>query len=155
MWLWKWLRLKAVFVSKHINKRHTMKPAECFTRLLLASMCDCFTRLPELWKVTVQGESAKRRPESIQHFLFLVSVFLFGERDLYCRARYFTRKKVSITGVQENTFRKISLWFPICRGESQRFGKMSGKLIRWWDFLQFDVILKIIKIRDEKYDINI
>jgi hypothetical protein len=35
----------------------------------------------------------------MQHFLFLVSVFLFGERDLLRRARI-QRKKV-ITGVQE------------------------------------------------------
>lgn len=65
----------------------------------------------ELWKVIVQGESAKRRPESIQHFLFLVSVFLFGERDLYCRARYFTREKRCPSQVyktkKKNTFRKI------------------------------------------------
>jgi hypothetical protein len=67
------------------------------------SMCDCFAlfreqeveavdegRTQQRKKIVVQGERAKelkRRPESIQHFLFLVSVFLFGERDLYCRAR--------------------------------------------------------------------
>lgn len=59
----------------------------------------------------VQGESAKRRPESIQHFLFLVSVFLFGERDLYCRARYFNREKRCPSQVyktkKKNTSRKI------------------------------------------------
>jgi hypothetical protein len=54
----------------------------------------------------VQGERAqelKRRPESIQHFLiFLVSVFLFGERDLYCRARGdFARSKKKQASKQE------------------------------------------------------
>lgn len=96
--------------KQQASKLHTIKQSPLDVRWCSNVFSDCCSlqcviasRFSKLWKVTVQGESAKRRPESIQHFLFLVSVFLFGERDLYCRARYFTREKRCPSQVYKKT----------------------------------------------------
>lgn len=110
-----WLYQKNNTVDSHTSKHQL---SECF-------LFKCVIAL-QIFKVGKSDCASRSQPESIQHFLFLVSVFLFGERDLYCRARVFTKEKIVHHRCTRNTFRKIGF----CLRSLSRKTKWSKILLK-------------------------